>query len=86
MLKNGSVMANRQQSITAATISAATEYGVSADGKFNDLNVGSPISARRRSIFVRLKSFAMRSPSFALGSMEEEEEDDSCGTYPLRIK
>ena len=78
-------MASRHQSITAATISAAAEYGVSADGKFNDLNLGSPISARRRSIFVRLKSFAMRSPSFALGSMEEEEEDDSCGTYPLRI-
>ena len=85
MLKNGSVMASRHQSITAATISAAAaEYGVSADGKFNDLNVGSPISARRRSIFVRLKSFAMRSPSFALGSMEEEDED-SCGMYPLRI-
>ena len=56
ILKNGSVILRHQLSV--ATTSGGME-APNADGKFADLSNASPSSTRRRSLFVRLKSFAL---------------------------
>ena len=57
ILKNGSVILRHQLSV--ATTSGGTMEAPNADGKFADLSNASPSSTRRRSLFVRLKSFAL---------------------------
>ena len=63
ILKNGSVVLRNATNVGE---------GPDADGKFNDLSNASPGSTRRRSIFVRLKSFAMGSSAIS-HSIEESE-------------
>ena len=64
ILKNGSVVLRNATNVGPE--------GPDADGKFNDLSNASPGSTRRRSIFVRLKSFAMGNSALS-HSIEESE-------------
>ena len=71
ILKNGSVILRHQLSV--ATTSGGMD-APNADGKFADLSNASPSSTRRRSLFVRLKSFA-------LGGSASTEESDGMHHY-----
>ena len=71
ILKNGSVILRHQLSV--ATTSGGMD-APNADGKFADLSNASPSSTRRRSLFVRLKSFA-------LGGSASTEDSDGMHCY-----